>query len=92
MKETGKKKIYICMGSACHLKGGEKVVRTFQELIDKYELKDKIELKGSFCLGPCAQAVVIKVEEQLITNVSPENAKEIFETKILPVVNGKEEN
>lgn len=74
------------MGSACHLKGGEKVVKIFLELINNYNLTNEVELKGSFCLGPCAQAVVVKVNDKLITDVSAENAEEVFKTKILPML------
>ncbi|HIP92446.1 MAG TPA: (2Fe-2S) ferredoxin domain-containing protein [Thermotoga sp.] len=87
------KKIYVCMGSACHLKGGEKIVKVFLEQIKRYNLSDKVEIKGSFCLGPCAQAVAVKVDDKIITKVSPENAAEVFKTKILPmVVNEKGED
>ncbi|PLV60050.1 (2Fe-2S) ferredoxin domain-containing protein [Thermotoga sp. KOL6] len=80
------KKLYVCLGSACHLKGAEKIAKIFEEMIETHGLKDKIILKGSFCLGPCLEAVVIKFEDRIIKNVTPENAKEVFEKEILPLL------
>jgi NADH:ubiquinone oxidoreductase subunit E len=56
--------IYICMGSACYLKGSKDIVDILGRLVKKYDLKEKVKLKGSFCLGPCNQGVVVKVEDK----------------------------
>ncbi len=79
-----KKILSVCMGSACHLKGAEEIVNIFLDRINKKSLGDKIELKGSFCLGPCMEGVVIRFDDELIKNVSIENALEVFDEKILP--------
>ncbi len=81
-----KKVIYVCMGSACHLKGAEKVVKIFMNRIKELNLEAKVDLKGSFCLGPCLEAVVVKVNGEFVKNVSPENAEKIFNEKILPMI------
>lgn len=82
------KSIRICMGSACHLKDAQVIVEVFQQQIRAHGLEDKLVLKGSFCLGHCNEAVPILFEERLIKNVSPQNAVHIFETEILPALEG----
>ncbi|HDM70597.1 MAG TPA: (2Fe-2S) ferredoxin domain-containing protein [Thermotogales bacterium] len=81
-----KKNIYVCMGSACHIKGAEEVVKIFMKKLEEHNLKDKVVLKGSFCLGPCLEAVVVKVDDKFIKNVTPDNAGEMFEKEILPMI------
>ncbi len=71
--------ITICVGSACHLKGSQKVIETLQKLVAERELEKKVELKAGFCLGKCAEGVTIKADDKLICNVTPENITEIFD-------------
>lgn len=78
--------IYICMGSACYLKGSEEIVRIFKEEIFKRSLDVKIKLKGSFCLGPCNQGVVVRVNDEYFKRINPQNAKEVFQEQILPYI------
>ncbi|APT75414.1 hypothetical protein LN42_02695 [Marinitoga sp. 1137] len=78
--------IYICMGSACFLKGSEEIVKIFSEEIAKNSLNAQIKLKGSFCLGPCNQGVVVKVKDQFFKHINPENARTIFYEQIIPYI------
>jgi len=79
-----RKTLSVCMGSACHLKGADKIVEIFLDKIEKKNLKEKIELKGSFCLGPCMDGVVIRFGDDLIKNVNVENASDVFDNEVLP--------
>ncbi len=72
------KEVRICVGSSCHLKGAHKVVRIFKDMVQEYNLEKDIELKASFCLGQCTNGVVISIDDQHVTGVTPENAAEIF--------------
>ncbi|EJP6473446.1 (2Fe-2S) ferredoxin domain-containing protein [Clostridium sp. FAM 1755] len=74
--------INICVGSACHLKGSYKVINSIQNFIEKNNVKDKVEIKGSFCLGHCTEGVSVKVKDQ-IYSVNEENAEEFFNNVIL---------
>lgn len=65
--------IQICIGSACHLKGSYEVINTFKSVIEEKHLNEKIELKSSFCLGKCSQAVSIKIDSNDVTSITPEN-------------------
>lgn len=78
------KKISICIGSACHLKGSYQVVEIFKALVKEYKLEEQIELKADFCLKNCANAVSVMRWDNKLLSVSPENAREIFETEIIP--------
>ncbi|MDN5342048.1 (2Fe-2S) ferredoxin domain-containing protein [Oceanotoga sp. DSM 15011] len=77
---------YVCMGSACYLKGSNEIVEIINRQIEKHDLKAKVHLKGSFCLGPCNQGVVIKVGDKFFKKMSPENTIEKFENEIIPYI------
>jgi NADH-quinone oxidoreductase subunit G len=76
-------KIAICFGSACYLKGSYAVLNAFQALIEKYNVKATVDIEGSFCQSMCTQGVVIKINDEMISNVTRENVYKIFEEKVL---------
>lgn len=75
--------ISICVGSSCHLKGSYQITQTFQELIRKNRLEDKVLLKASFCLGRCTKGVSVKVNDEFIDELGIGNAEEKFNEYIL---------
>jgi len=75
--------IYICVGSSCHLKGSYYILKSFQELIKKYNVENQVELKASFCLGNCTNAVSVKVQDDVIGGVTPDNAEQKFKEHVL---------
>lgn len=76
--------ISVCVGSSCHLKGAYEIIETCEELIEKLKLKGQVELKGNFCLGRCTEeGVTIMVDDEVLSGVSPQNFREIFQEKIL---------
>ncbi|PID59069.1 hypothetical protein CSB45_01290 [candidate division KSB3 bacterium] len=82
--EEPKKCLYICMGSACHQLGVYEVLPRIQELITYYRLDVSVELKGSFCLGPCSDGIIMKFGSNLFTHIRPENVDDKFVLEILP--------
>lgn len=76
------KKVVVCIGSSCHLKGSRQVVEELQKLINQNNLKEEVELAGTFCMGNCQKGVSVKLNDQLFS-VSPQTVKEFFENEIL---------
>ena len=76
------KKVVVCIGSSCHLKGSRQVVEELQKLIDQNNLKEEVELAGTFCMRNCQKGVSVKLNDQLFS-VSPQTVKEFFENEIL---------
>jgi NADH:ubiquinone oxidoreductase subunit E len=75
--------VKICVGSSCHLKGAPAVVEEFKRIIDEKNLKDKINLKASFCQNNCTQGVNITVKDEKIADVDAEDVENIINKKIL---------
>ena len=75
-------KITVCIGSSCHIKGSRQVVETINRLIKENDLKDKVELGGTFCLGKCQQSVCVSIEDEVFS-VSPDTAEAFFKDEVL---------
>ena len=76
--------LYVCIGSACYVKGSEKIVERLQYHIAQKKLDAEVLLKGSFCLEHCKNGVTVKIGTETFTNLNPLNIDERFELELLP--------
>ncbi len=74
--------ITVCIGSSCHLKGSREIVKTLESLILSHDLKNKIELNGSFCMENCLKGVCVKINEEMFSLV-PNNTEQFFKEEVL---------
>jgi len=85
LQPKGKYSISICMGTACFVKGADLVLQAFKnELgIDMKETTSDglFSLEGTRCLGVCALAPVVTINEEVFGNVTPNQVPEIL-TKV----------
>jgi NADH:ubiquinone oxidoreductase subunit E len=86
-----KKIIRLCMGSVCHQLGVYEVLPKIQGLLVEYQLEDKVQLKGAFCLGPCRKGMVMRLEDKFVTNITVDNIDQKFKLEILPYLKREEE-
>lgn len=70
-------KVFICIGSSCHVRGSRQVIETLMKLTKEHAADVDIDLCGSFCMGACSKGVSIKIGEQ-IYHVKPEDAEDFF--------------
>ena len=75
-------KVTVCIGSSCHIKGSRQVVEELQFLIAENNLKDKVDLGGTFCMGRCKDGVCVTVDDEFFS-VSPETTEEFFRSEVL---------
>jgi NADH:ubiquinone oxidoreductase subunit E len=75
--------VTVCVGSSCHLQGARRVIERFNDLLVRHGLKDKVLLKGSFCMERCGEGVNWQIDEELITSASDEAAVEMFRKRVL---------
>ena len=78
-------KVTVCIGSSCHIKGSRQVVEELQYLIAQNELKDKVELSGTVCMGKCQEGVCVTVDNAFFS-VTPETVKDFFTNEVLAKV------
>ena len=75
-------KITVCIGSSCHIKGSRQVVETLNRLIGEYNVTNKVELGGTFCMGKCQQSVCVAIENEIFS-VYPDTAESFFKNEVL---------
>ena len=76
--------VQICVGSACHIKGSEKLVELFQKAITENKFDNEITLAGSFCTGRCnREGVTVSIDDDVYTGITPEKFDDFFKDKIL---------
>ncbi len=75
-------KITVCIGSSCHLKGARQIAEQLQYLIAENNLKETVDLSGTFCMGNCQQGVCVTVGDKTFS-LTPDTTKEFFEKEVL---------
>jgi NADH:ubiquinone oxidoreductase subunit E len=75
--------LYVCVGSACHIKGSYNILNTFQQAIEEHNLSERVELKAVFCLGHCTESVSVKIDESQVYSVSGVTARSFFENEVM---------
>lgn len=58
--------LMVCVGSSCHLQNSRDLINRLKELIAENRLEGRVELKGSFCMGHCAdEGVCVKFADEI---------------------------
>ena len=78
--------VYICIGSSCYLKGSRDIITILERLINIHNVKDKVTLMGSFCMGHCVDSVCCKIDDQ-IYSLTPAKTEDFFVKEILGRLN-----
>lgn len=76
-------KIFVCVGSSCHLKGSYHILEAFQQAIQEHAIEDQVALSAAFCLGHCRDGVSIKVDDEIVTGLSLDTFDQVLQDKVL---------
>ncbi len=83
MTPRGEHNIAICLGTACYVRGAEKVLDAFKRELNintGETTKDgKFSITGVRCVGACGLAPVVMVGEKVYGRVTPDMVKDILE-------------
>ena len=83
LKPKGKYHIAICLGTACFVKGSEKLLDTAKEALKIKEGETtedgKFSLEATRCIGACGLAPVFTVNEEVYGKATPEMMKKIIQ-------------
>jgi NADP-reducing hydrogenase subunit HndA len=82
MVPKGKYPISICMGTACFVKGSQKVVDAFVDAlgveVGEVTADGKFSIDCLRCVGACALAPILTVGEKVFAHVTPDQVKSII--------------
>jgi NADH-quinone oxidoreductase subunit E len=83
LKPRGRNIISICLGTACHVRGAERVHERIQEslcICDGETTPDKrFTLESVRCIGCCSLGPVIKVNEDMHSRITSDMIKKILD-------------
>jgi NADH:ubiquinone oxidoreductase subunit E len=83
LKPRGKNIIRVCLGTACHLKGGGNIVDAITrklDIADGETTRDEMfTLESVRCLGACALAPIVTVNEKYYGNMSINKMMDVIE-------------
>lgn len=78
----GKHSICVCLGTACHVSGGETLLDTIERDLEvspgQCTTDGKFDLERVACLGCCALAPVVKIDDQIYSKVHVIKLNEIL--------------
>jgi len=82
MTPKGKHPISICMGTACYVRGAEKVLDEFKKelalQVGQTTKDGKFSLSSLRCVGACGLAPVVLVGDKTYGRVAPDDVKKIL--------------
>jgi NADH-quinone oxidoreductase subunit E len=82
LKPKGKHQIHVCMGTACHVKGGHKILDELQRKLGIQEGETtadmQITLDAVRCVGACSLAPVVVVDSDTHRHVSLKKARDLL--------------
>ena len=83
LKPRGKHIVNVCLGTACHVRGGSRIIDKVEESLNikagETTQDMKFTLERINCLGSCALGPVIMVDRDYYGKVAPMKVKEILE-------------
>lgn len=80
----GRHEVHVCMGTACHVRGAQRVLDTVQDQIGIKPGETDVDLKFSLetvnCLGCCALGPVMVVNGEYHGNIVPSQLEDVLKT------------
>ncbi|MBM3860048.1 MAG: NAD(P)H-dependent oxidoreductase subunit E [Verrucomicrobia bacterium] len=86
MKPRGKHQIMVCRGTGCHVRGATQVLEALQKELGIREgetTKDGLlSLATARCIGACALAPAISVDDDVYGKLSPDKVKDLVKNDL----------
>ena len=78
----GEHTIRVCLGTACYVRGGKKIVERLQELLEvgvgDTTADRKFTLEVARCIGACGLAPAMSIDDTVYKQVNPERLESIL--------------
>ena len=83
LKPRGRNIISICLGTACHVRGGERVRERIEESLDLRDGETTEDMRFTLetvrCIGCCSLGPVVKINEDMHGNLSSDQVANIID-------------
>jgi NADH:ubiquinone oxidoreductase subunit E len=82
LKPKGRHQIHVCLGTACHVKGGQKLLEEMERKLGVKEGETTADMSFTLdavrCVGACSLAPVVVVDNDTHRHVSLKKARELL--------------
>lgn len=82
-KPRGKHTINVCLGTACYVRGGKKIVDRLKEILEvnvgDTTSDNQFTLEVMRCMGACGLAPAMSIDDKVFKQVNPDKLKEILD-------------
>jgi len=89
MEKRGLRRINVCLGTACFVRGSENVLKEFQKELDveagHTTADGMFTLDSIRCVGACGLAPVVMIGEKAYGRVKPSDVKHIVEENLIGI-------
>jgi len=82
-KEAQKVDIAVCVGTSCYLKGSYNLLQRLLELAKEHNVQDRVSIGATFCLERCSQGPNIRINDEVVSGVTEDKIREIFENQVM---------
>jgi NADH-quinone oxidoreductase subunit E len=80
----GRKRVAVCRGTACHIRGAPQILNTIEQTIGLKEGETSEDLEYTLetvaCIGCCALAPCVRINKEVSGEMNPKKAEKIFIT------------
>jgi NADH:ubiquinone oxidoreductase subunit E len=81
-KKPGDIMIRVCLGTACHVQGGERISVEIQNILGiapgEISQDGRFELQQVACLGCCAQAPLVEINGKIFGKMNPNKLRKVL--------------
>jgi NADH-quinone oxidoreductase subunit E len=85
LKPVGKKTIRVCRGTACHVRGTQKVLAELEKMLGvkagETSADGEYTLETVACIGACALAPCITIDDEVFGKMTPRKVAELLHEK-----------
>jgi NADH-quinone oxidoreductase subunit E len=79
---SGRRKIFVCHGTACHVAGAKRITETFEQELGVGDGESTSDMEFSLgsvaCMGACSQAPVMRIDDDTFGNLSADQARKVI--------------
>ncbi|MEW6771784.1 MAG: NAD(P)H-dependent oxidoreductase subunit E [Bacillota bacterium] len=83
LQPLGRKRIAVCRGTACHVRGAPQVLREIETITNLKEGETSPDLEYTLetvgCIGCCALAPCVRINKEVFGEMSRERVAELFD-------------
>lgn len=87
LKPSGKKTVVVCRGTACHVKGGARILKEVGRLLGVSPGQTTPDMEYTLetvaCIGACALAPNLVVAKEIYGQVNAKKLRELFAPKVV---------